>query len=81
MLDLQLPMQSVYITTEDVSYNLTHGDVSSIPFYIKACHGSDLRQVDGFLCALWFPPPNKTDCHDITDILLKRAFRTTTLTL
>jgi len=31
---------------------------------------SDLRQVNGFLQALRFSPPIKTDCHDITEILL-----------
>jgi hypothetical protein len=34
---------------------------------------SDLRQVGGFLRVLWFPT-NKTDRHDITEILLKVAF-------
>ena len=32
---------------------------------------SDLRQVGGVLWVLRFPPINKTDCHDITEILLK----------
>jgi hypothetical protein len=32
----------------------------------------------GFLQAFWFPPSNKTDCHDITEILLKVAFNTIT---
>jgi hypothetical protein len=27
----------------------------------------------GFLQVLWFLPPEKTDCHDITEILLKPA--------
>ena len=36
---------------------------------------SDLRQVDGFLWVLRFPPP-KTDGHDITEILLKMALST-----
>jgi hypothetical protein len=31
---------------------------------------SDLRQVGGFLRVLQFPPTNKTDCQDITEILL-----------
>ena len=34
---------------------------------------SDLRQVSGFLRVLWFPT-NKTESHDITEILLKVAF-------
>jgi hypothetical protein len=37
---------------------------------------SDLRQVGGFLRALWFPPPIKTDHHDITEILLKVVLST-----
>ena len=41
---------------------------------------SDLRQVGGFLRVLQFPPTNKTDYHDITEILLKVALNTTTLT-
>jgi hypothetical protein len=39
---------------------------------------SDLWQVGGFLR---FPSPKKTDCHDITEILLKVALNTITLTL
>ena len=38
-------------------------------------------QVDGFLQVLRFPPPITTDCHDITEILLKVALSTVTLTL
>ena len=34
---------------------------------------SDLRQVDGFLRVLWFPPPKKTDHHDIAEILLLKV--------
>ena len=41
---------------------------------------SDLRQVGGFLRVLQFSPTNKTDCHDITEISLKVALNTTTLT-
>jgi hypothetical protein len=40
---------------------------------------SDLRQVSGFLQALWFPPPIKLTTmydHDITEILLKVALST-----
>jgi hypothetical protein len=42
---------------------------------------SDLRQVGGFLWVLRFPPPIKTDHHNITEILLKVAFNTITLIL
>jgi hypothetical protein len=37
---------------------------------------SDLRQAGGFLWVLWFPSINKTDRHDITEILLKVALST-----
>ena len=37
---------------------------------------SDLWQVGGFLRVLRFPLPNKTDHHDITEILLKVALNT-----
>ena len=54
-LDLQLPMQSVPITTKVVSSNHAHGEVYSIQQYsIK--YVSDLRQVGGFLQVLRFPP-------------------------
>jgi hypothetical protein len=42
---------------------------------------SDLRQVGGFLCVLRFPPPIKTDSHNITEIYLKVALNTVILTL
>ena len=69
-LDLQLPMQSVRITTDVVSSNLdqgevyttnvvivnpAHGEVHSIKHYVIKFVG-DLRQVTGFLRVLWFPP-------------------------
>ena len=38
---------------------------------------SDLRQVGGFLR---FPPPNKTDSYDITEIVLKVVLNTINLT-
>ena len=55
-LDLQLPMQSVPITTNVVSSNPAHGKVNSIKHYVIK-FVSDLRQVGGFLRVLWFPPP------------------------
>ena len=54
-LDLELPMQSVAITTNVVSSNPTHGDVYSIQHYVIK-FVSILQQVSGFL---WFPPPIK----------------------
>ena len=56
-LDLQLPVQSVPITT-NVSSNPLHGKVYSIQHYVIK-YVSDLWQVGGFLQALWFPPPIK----------------------
>ena len=57
-LDLQIPMQSVPITTKVVSSNPAHGKVYLMQFYaIKFV--SDLRQVSSFLRLLQFPPPTK----------------------
>ena len=48
LLDLQLPLQSVPITTKVVNLNPAHGKMYSIqPYMIKFV--SDLRQVDEFL--------------------------------
>ena len=58
VLNLQLHMQSVPITTNVVSSNSVHGEVYSIQHYVMK-FVSDLRQVDGFLRVLWFPPPIK----------------------
>ena len=58
LLDLQLPMQSVSITTKVVSLNPNHGKVYLIQFYVIK-FVSDLRQVCGFLRVPWFPPPIK----------------------
>ena len=65
-------MQSVPITTKVVSLNPVHGKVYLIQHYMIK-YVSDLRQVSGFLRVLWIPT-NKTDRHDITEILLKVAF-------
>jgi hypothetical protein len=37
---------------------------------------SSMRQVGGFLWVLRFTPPNETDHHNITEILLKVALNT-----
>ena len=47
-LDLQLPVQSVHITTNVVSSNPADGEVYSIQHYVIK-FVSDLRQVCGFL--------------------------------
>ena len=51
-MDLQLPVQSVPITTEVLS---SWGGVLNTKLCDK--FGSDLRQVSGFLRVLQFPPP------------------------
>ena len=58
LLDLQLPVQSVPITTKVVSSNSVHGEVYSIQHYVIK-FVSDLGQVGGFLLILWFLPPIK----------------------
>jgi hypothetical protein len=65
-------VQSVPITTKVVSSNPVHGEMYSIQHVIKS--DSDLRQIDGFLRDLRFPPPIKL--HDITEILLNVALNT-----
>ena len=59
LLDLQLPMQSVHITTKVVSSYATHGKVYSIQHYVIK-FVSEARQVGGFLRVLQFPPPIHT---------------------
>ena len=55
LLDLQLPVLSVTITTKDVSLNPVHGEVYLIQHYVIN-FVSYLRQVVDFLRALRFPP-------------------------
>ena len=63
-------MQSVPVSTNVVSANLTNGEVYLIQHYvIKSVH--DFRQISGFLQVLRFPPPIK-----LTEILLKVALNT-----
>jgi len=57
-LDLQLPMQSLPITTKVVSLNAIHGEVYSLQHYVIK-FVSDLRQVEGFLQVLRHSPPIK----------------------
>jgi hypothetical protein len=57
-LDLQLPVQSVPITTEVVSLNPVHGEVYSTQHYVIK-FVSDLQQISVFFQELWFPPPIK----------------------
>ena len=71
-------MQSVPITTKVVSSNSVHGEVYSIQLdVIKFV--SDLRQVGGFCPGTPVSFTNKTDRHDINEILLKVALNTINL--
>ena len=69
----------VSVNNKQVEFASRLGKVYSIQHYVIK-FVDDLRQVGGFLRALQFPP-NKTDCHDITEILLKVVLNTITLTL
>ena len=74
-LDLQLPMQSVPITTNVLSSNPAHCGVYSIQHYmIKFV--SDFRQVRLFYPCTLVSSSNKNDRHDIAEILLKVASNT-----
>ena len=56
------------ITTEDVSLITTCDELCLMIFYdIK--FGSKLRQVNGFSLFSGLLPPNKTDDHDITELV------------
>ena len=55
---LQLPMQSMPITTKVVNSNPTHGKVYLVQHYVIK-FVSELRQVGGFLLVFCFPPPIK----------------------
>ena len=74
-LDLQLPVQSVPITTKVVSSNPVQGEVYSIQQQV-------IKFVSDIATGQWFFPctlvssTNKTDCHNITEILLEVALNT-----
>ena len=72
-LDLQIPVQSVPITTDVVSSNPIHGEMYSIQNYVIK-FGRWLSY--GTLAS----SIKKTDRHDIAEILLKVALNTITLT-
>ena len=55
-LDLQLPVESVPITTKVVSSNPVHGEVYSLQHYVTQ-YISDFRQVGSFRLVLQLPPP------------------------
>jgi len=66
----------VPITSKVRNLNHAHGEVYSIQHYVIR-FVSDLRQV----FSSYFAYVSTTDCHDITEILLKVAFITTNLSL
>ena len=55
---MQIPLQSMPITTEVVSLSSVHGEVYSM-YHCVIKFVIDLRQVSGFLRVLRFPPPIK----------------------
>jgi hypothetical protein len=65
-------MQLVPINTEDVRLNPAHNSIQH--YMIKSV--SDLRQVSVFLQGTAASSTNKTDHHNITEILLKMALST-----
>jgi len=68
-----LPMQSVPITTKVVSLNLPSRGVLNTTLCDKVCQWLATGQ--------WVSSTNKTDRCDLTEILLKVALNTITLTL
>jgi hypothetical protein len=79
-LKLQLHTQLVPITTNVVSSNPVDGDVYSKQYFVIK-FVSDLWQVGGFLRILRFTSTNKTDCHELAEIVLKVALNTMTIIL
>ena len=79
-MDLQLPVHSVPITTKVMCSNSTHGKLYSTELYvIKVCQ----RLAAGRWFSLGTPVSftNKTDRHDLIEILLKVALNTITPTM
>ena len=71
-------VQSEPITTKVVSSNPVLGEVLSTQHYVIK-FVSDLQQVGDSLRVLWVSSTNKTDCHDIAEILLNVALNSTNL--
>ena len=68
-------MQSVPITSKVIGLNPTHGEVYSKQ-HSEIQFVSDLRQVSGFLR---YSSNNKTDHHEIAEILLTVVLNTINL--
>jgi len=73
-------VQSVPITTNVVSSIPAHGEVYLIKHYVIK-FVIDLRQVDDFFPGTPVSSTNNTDRYDITEIYLKMALNTITLSL
>ena len=71
LLDLQLSVQSVHISTKVMSSNPVHGEMCSIQHYVNFV--TILRQIGGFLQV---SSTNETYRHDIAEILLTIALST-----
>ena len=69
----------MYITTKVVSSNPSDGEVYSIQHYVIK-FVSDLRQLGVFLRVLRVFATNKTDRHDIAEIVFKLVLNTVNLT-
>ena len=72
-------IQSVPITINVVSSNPTQCEMYSIQHYAKT-FVCDLRQVSEFFLCTSVSSTNKTDLHDIAEILLKVVLNTITQT-
>ena len=77
LLDLPLPVQSVSNTTKVVSSNPVHGKVYSIQHYVIKFVSVRSVVVPGTLLS----STNKTDRHDIAEILLKVVLNTINIIL
>ena len=69
----------MYITTKVVSSNPSDGEVYSMQHYVIK-FVSDLRQLGVFLRVLRVFSTNKTDRHDIAEIVFKLVLNTVHLT-
>ena len=76
-LDLQLPLQSVPITTKVVTSNSTHGEV----LYDTTLCDKVCQWLSVVFSRYSVSSSNKTVCHDITEILLKVALNSINKTL
>ena len=73
-LDLQLPMQSMPITIKVVSSNPVHGEVYLIQHYVIKNFSDTAGQ--WFSTGTPVSSTNKTDRHDIIEILMKVVLNT-----